>query len=87
MDDAEWVWKLVETGKKQDVIAEIMGWSREKVAQYSQLAKIGPEAWQVVVTSFQESGNKGGNEEVTENVTQVTTLFGLGVAKGNFLAK
>jgi ParB/RepB/Spo0J family partition protein len=82
VDDAELVWKLAETGKKQDVIAEIMGWSRSQVAQYSQLHKLSAEAWQVIVTTFQDECNNQENISVTGDVTTVTkSVFTEGILR------
>jgi hypothetical protein len=82
IDDAELVWKLLETGRKQEEVAGILGWSREKVAQYNQLAKITPEAWQIVVTSFQGDSNTEEDHGVTGLLQVVTkSVFNEGILR------
>lgn len=71
---AELIWKLSDEGYTQEKIAEevLTEWSREKVAQYASLRQINEEAWQIIVTHFEEIGNKEIEEGVTQNVTRVT---------------
>jgi len=75
VDDAELVWKLVETGRKQEDVAGIMGWSRDLVAKYVALNKIDSIAWQVVVTTFAVSVTLPSSNGVTDDVTSVTSPF------------
>jgi site-specific DNA-methyltransferase (adenine-specific)/modification methylase len=68
---AEFVWSRSEQYTQQE-IAEMLGWSREKVAQYSALKQIDSLAWQQIVTTFENSGNKVDEDVVTQTVTTVT---------------
>src|SRR5262245_43810051 len=70
VDDAELVWKLIDTGKKQEVIAAIMGWkSQGLVSQYNSLRKIAPEGWQLIITTFQE---RDAPEALSTEITSIT---------------
>lgn len=53
-------------------VASIIGWSEEKVKQYSALKAICKEAWNLIVTTFEDMVTKDNEEEVTEKVTTVT---------------
>jgi site-specific DNA-methyltransferase (adenine-specific) len=75
VDDAELVWKLAETGKNQETIATIMGWSRGQVSQYAMLKQICPDAWRMIATTFVDNGSRGSEEEVAENATMVASPF------------
>lgn len=46
----------------------MMGWSREKVAQYVQLEKISPVAWKQIVTTFKNMVTNGTDDVVTERI-------------------
>ena len=48
-DDAAFIWHETDSGKTQERIAAIVGWTREKVRDYIALAKIDPEAWKIIV--------------------------------------
>jgi ParB-like chromosome segregation protein Spo0J len=76
---AEFVWDRLaeenENGKQkytQFDVAKMLGWSRERIAQYVMLSKIKKKAWEIIVTSFEQ--NVTGSEEggVTKIVTDVT---------------
>lgn len=71
VDDAELIWRELEA-KDQSEVGEILGWSREKVAQYAQLRKLNPEAWKIVVTTFDDTVTLSDDDRVTESVTTVT---------------
>lgn len=68
---AEFVWARKEHHTLAG-IAEIMGWSEAKVKQYSALSAIKSEAWDVIVTTFENAGNLVEDDEVTKEVTPVT---------------
>ena len=72
VDNAEFIWREVESGKTQAEIAEIMGWSREQVAQYVRLQKICKDAWDIIVTTFENVVTTADESSVTNNVTSVT---------------
>jgi DNA modification methylase len=77
VDDAELIWAEADNGRTQEQIGGVLGWSREKVAQYRQLRKIAPEAWAVVVTSFSDIVTDDDETVVTPAVTTVTFTEGL----------
>lgn len=54
VDYAESVWRKLE-GATQQEVADEMGWSRSKVADYSSLRKLSVDAWGTVATSTRES--------------------------------
>ena len=72
VDDAEFIWSEADSGRTQEQIGGILGWSREKVAQYRQLRKIAPEAWSLIVTTFEQFATNDDAEAVTQIVTAVT---------------
>lgn len=56
----------------QQAIADAIGWSVPKIKQYSALRKIDENAWNVVVTTFNDSPQLPVDDQVTEKVTMVT---------------
>lgn len=56
VDNAELVWWMIKQGQTQPQIAEEMGWNLNKVKKLSMLQGISPEAWELVVPTFQEVG-------------------------------
>ena len=56
----------------QSDIGEMMGWSREKVAQYIQLEKISSIVWEKIVTVFENMVTSDKDNAVTGVVTVVT---------------
>lgn len=54
-DDAEFIWAEVDAGRTQAEVAEIMGWSREKVRNFISLRGISNEAWAVIGTTLEEN--------------------------------
>ncbi len=56
VDNAELVWWMIKQGQTQPQIAEEMGWNLDKVKRLSVLQKIVPEAWELVVPTFQTMG-------------------------------
>src|SRR5258707_3012283 len=74
---AEFIWARVQDHYKQTEIAEMLGWSREKVAQYAALKAIDPQAWEGIVTTFEQPVTLGGEKGVTPFVTNVTFTEGL----------
>jgi site-specific DNA-methyltransferase (adenine-specific) len=82
VDWAELVWDfLKKDGMTQQKLADILGWSREKVAQFNQLKKISEKAWDVVVTTFTYHSNNNSKCDVTEDVTNVTSIFSEGLLR------
>lgn len=84
---AEFVWdRLAEvdendpeqdTDKKrkkytQSDVAKMLGWSRERIAQYVMLSKIKKKPWEIIVTSFEQSVTGSEEGSVTLCVTSVT---------------
>jgi hypothetical protein len=51
VDLAETIWRLLGEDKTQQQVADELGWSREKIAQYAQLQKIDDRAWSIVTAS------------------------------------
>ena len=68
------VWKLAETGKNQETIAGIMGWSRGQVSQYAMLKEIDTQVWHIIATTFAESGSSEKDDEVAGNATVVAEV-------------
>ena len=65
---AEFVWarsaEKTAEGKKrytQDQMADMLGWSREKLKDYSALAKISNTAWQNIGATFEQSDQSNDN--------------------------
>jgi ParB-like chromosome segregation protein Spo0J len=56
----------------QSQVGEMLGWGREKVANYAALQKICHEAWKIIVTTFEKSISPDENEVVTLIVTTFT---------------
>ena len=54
VDDAEFIWREADSGRTQEQIAGVLGWSREKVRNYTVLRKIAPDAWGVIGTTFEQ---------------------------------
>lgn len=77
VDDAELIWRESDSGKTQTVVADIMGWSRDKVAKYTALQQIKPIAWAIIVTTFEGHGTKIEEGDVTSDVTNGTFTEGL----------
>jgi site-specific DNA-methyltransferase (adenine-specific)/modification methylase len=69
---AEFVWHRLEEGYKQQTIAEILGWSRDKVAKYGALKEICEAAWNIIVTTFENAVTMTEETAVTSDVTGVT---------------
>ena len=72
VDHAEEIWELLASGKTQQAVADEIGWSREKVAQYAQLKKVKPTAWELIVTEFKKVVTISEKNGVTSFVTGVT---------------
>lgn len=53
-------------------IGNMLGWSEAKTKQYSALAGICTDAWDVIVTSFEKCSNQDATDSVTKEVTPVT---------------
>lgn len=72
VDHAELVWRKLKDGMTQLQVAEDLGWSRDKVARFAMLQRIVPEAWAVIVQTFQPVVTGDEEDTVTVFVTTVT---------------
>lgn len=82
VDDAELVWKLVETGKRQETIAAIMGWKAQSmVSQYYALRKIIPEGWKLIITAFRNEVESQENGHVIGTISRVINPFSEGILR------
>lgn len=72
VDYAEFVWARVAEGYKQQEIAEMLGWGRTQVANYSLLRNICADAWGIIVTAFERIVTGDQKEDVTQNSHDVT---------------
>ncbi len=70
--NAEFVWARAEEEYTQQEIADMLGWSLSKVKNYSALSAICDEAWEIIVTSFENKRDHSADEDVTSKVTSVT---------------
>jgi hypothetical protein len=68
---AEFVWGRSSEGKTQIEIAEMLGWSREKVKNYASLRQIKPLAWEVIGTTFEKVVPMSEDEMVPTSGTTV----------------
>lgn len=73
---AEFIWARTPT-YTQAQIAEMLGWSRDKVAKYDALQKICAHAWERIVTTFEQQADAPQEEGGTAYVTTVTFTEGL----------
>jgi len=71
LDDAELIWREVDAGKAQSEVAEIMGWSREKVKNYISLRHICDDAWKMVGTTIEKNVPKSEESGVPTDGTDV----------------
>src|SRR5258708_1297553 len=69
---AEFVWTRAAEGYTQQEIAEMLSWSRDKVAKYMALNEIEKEAWKMIVTTFEQIVTPSDERVVTPDVTGVT---------------
>src|SRR5258708_27950057 len=51
---AEFVWNRLDEHYKQQDIADMLGWSRDKVAKYAALKDISEAAWKLIVTTSEK---------------------------------
>ena len=51
---AEFVWKRLKGGYKQQAIADMLGWSRGAVSNYALLNEIDKRAWALIATTFEQ---------------------------------
>lgn len=77
IDDAEFIWQEADAGKTQAEIAEIMGWSREKVRNYLSLKNISEDAWEIIGTTFEKDVPVDEEEVVPRDGTIVPFTEGL----------
>lgn len=71
VDDAELVWNLTETFTQAQAAIAMGGWTQPQVAQYKALKKICNEAWEIIITSFENSVISEDNDAVIGNITTV----------------
>lgn len=69
---AEFIWDRSQNGFTQEAIAEMLGWSRDKVAKYDLLKRICKDAWNIIVTTFEPAVTGTEEDLVTPIVTTVT---------------
>ena len=62
VDFAELIWKRQSS---QKITADILGWSRDKVAKYSALDVISEDAWALIVPTFENSEKYQQESDVT----------------------
>jgi len=55
VDHAEEIWGMLADGKTQQQTADDMGWSRDKVKNYSALKKVNESAWESIGTAIRGS--------------------------------
>lgn len=77
VDHAELVWRKLANGQTQQAVADEMGWTRERVGKLAMLQKISPEAWAVVVPTFQQTGTVDSDGVGTKFVPTGTFTEGL----------
>jgi hypothetical protein len=75
VDDAQLVWTRIASGRTQEHVAQIVGWTREKVKNYAALKNLCPDAWAIVGTSFHDSVPQPKEESVPDNGTPVPSPF------------
>jgi len=56
----------------QSDVGKMLGWDQPTVRNYAALQKICPEAWQIIVTTFEKTVTPSAEGAVTSNVTPVT---------------
>lgn len=77
-DDAEFIWRLLDQGKTQVQVGEILGWSRESVKFYATLRHITSEAWKIIIgTTNHKIVPEQSDEVVPTNGTTVPFTEGL----------
>lgn len=77
VDYAEMVWRKADAGATQQAIADELGWSREKVRNYSFLSKISSDAWGIVGTTLTGAAAAHGDDAVPSVGTSVPFTEGL----------
>jgi DNA modification methylase/ParB-like chromosome segregation protein Spo0J len=75
--NAEFVWARVEEEYTQQEIGDMLGWSRDKVADYVSLKKIDSNAWAVIVATFEGVATIEVNGVATPIVASATFTEGL----------
>ncbi len=68
---AEFIWQRLKEHYKQQAIADMLGWSRDKVTKYAALREICEPAWKVIVTTFENSVTTAEEAAVTSDGTPV----------------
>ncbi|MBE9194237.1 hypothetical protein IQ219_02595 [Synechocystis sp. LEGE 06083] len=80
VDDAELIWRLLESSTQQEV-ASALKWSRSQVADYKQLSKLCGKAWNGIVASFQYSCDTQKEDDATNIVATATSPFTEGLLR------
>jgi predicted transcriptional regulator len=73
-DAAELVWRLC-ADYTQKQVGKALGWTQPQVSQYVGLKKIASEAWQVIITTFQQRTPASKKGVVIDNITAVISPF------------
>lgn len=82
IDDAELIWKKLDEGLTQKQLAEVLGWSRDKIKNYNALSKISFKAWEIVGTTFNINSPNQNNFDVPEDGTNVpNSIFSEGLLR------
>ncbi len=76
-DDAEFIWRELEAGYKQQDMADMLGWSRDKVKNYKALDNIHKDVWEIIGTTFQNIVPIETENGVPSNGTNVPFSEGL----------
>lgn len=71
VDYAEMVWRKQTAGATQQAIADELGWSREAVRNYANLAKIDAQAWTAIGTTYQSPSSARSDDAVPSFGTDV----------------
>lgn len=71
VDHAEEIWRMLSTGMTQQQVADELGWSREKVRNYSNLENISPVAWDALAREIQNGVPSGSDGAVPQFGTPV----------------
>lgn len=74
VDDAELVWRELASGRTQQQLADVLGWSRSKVADYNALQKLDTKAWELVVATFELDPDNPTEDRATEFCRNATNF-------------
>jgi len=77
VDLAETIWRLLGEKKTQQAVADDLGWTKQRVHQYANLAQIDTKAWQLVSTTVRDFGGQQADAAVDVRSTAVDFTEGL----------